>query len=153
MLACTYETCGDLLIPAERKRTEELMQKVISGYCHGRLMGKTGNRFFHEHIWQFTVLCFVQECLVIFDKCPEAKEFLRYFYELWTSRAPVTGFNRDGTWQNGQLLQLECCLFDVSAQTVQLCRRDGLPPSSVVSECGERGGLHLDSRFAQFWFR
>lgn len=38
---------------------------------------------------------------MIFDKYPEAKEFLRYFYELWTSRAPATGFNRDGAWQNG----------------------------------------------------
>ena len=101
VLACTYETCGDLLAPAERRRTEELILEVISRYYHERLVGQTENRFFDEHIWQFTVRRFVQGCLVTYGKYPEAKEYLQYFYELWTSRAPATGFNRDGAWQNG----------------------------------------------------
>lgn len=101
VLACTYETCGDLLAPAERRRTEELILEVISRYYHERLVGQTENRFFDEHIWQFTVRRFVQGCLVTYGKYPEAKEYLQYFYELWTSRALATGFNRDGAWQNG----------------------------------------------------
>lgn len=30
-----------------------------------------------------------------------AIEMLEYYYELWTARAPASGFNRDGVWHNG----------------------------------------------------
>lgn len=26
---------------------------------------------------------------------------MEYYYELWTARAPASGFNRDGAWVNG----------------------------------------------------
>ena len=57
--------------------------------------------FFDEHIWQFEIRRFLQASLVLYDKYPAAKEYLEYYYELWNTRGPGTGFNRDGAWHNG----------------------------------------------------
>lgn len=100
-LACTYENCLDRFTGQEQKQIEETIMDVISYYYHKRLLGHEENKFFDEHIWQFTFRQFLQGALVMYDKYPFAKEYLEYSYELWTSRAPASGFNRDGAWHNG----------------------------------------------------
>lgn len=100
-LACTYENCFDRLTTTERKQMETIIMDVLSQYYHSRILGREENMFFDEHFWQFSFRHFLQGVLVLHDKYPLAKEYLEYSYELWTSRAPATGFNRDGSWHNG----------------------------------------------------
>ena len=45
-----------------------------------------------------------QIAFCLYDKSEYAAQALRmltYYYELWTARAPASGFNRDGAWING----------------------------------------------------
>lgn len=100
-LACTYDNCLDRFTAKEQKQIETIILNVISQYYHSRILGREENMFFDEHFWQFTFRHFLQGALVLYDKYPFAKEYLEYSYELWTSRAPASGFNRDGSWHNG----------------------------------------------------
>lgn len=101
LLAATYENFYDRFTAQERQRIEEIVMKVLDFYYKDRLLGRTENMFFDEHIWQFEIRRFLQASLVMYDKYPAAKEYLEYYYELWNTRGPGTGFNRDGAWHNG----------------------------------------------------
>jgi len=101
LLAATYENFYDHFTAQERQRIEEIVMKVLDFYYKDRLLGRTENMFFDEHIWQFEIRRFLQASLVMYDKYPAAKEYLEYYYELWNTRGPGTGFNRDGAWHNG----------------------------------------------------
>lgn len=101
LLAATYENFYDRFTAQEHQRIEEIVMKVLDFYYKDRLLGRTENMFFDEHIWQFEIRRFLQASLVMYDKYPAAKEYLEYYYELWNTRGPGTGFNRDGAWHNG----------------------------------------------------
>lgn len=101
LLACTYENCYERFTTEERKQIEQNIMNVLSHYYNKRILGREENMFFDEHIWQFTIRRFLQASLVLYDKYPAAKEYLEYYYELWNTRGPATGFNRDGAWHNG----------------------------------------------------
>lgn len=100
-LACTYENCYNRFDATELKQIETIIMNVLSEYYYSRILGCEENMFFDEHFWQFSFRHFLQGALVLHDKYPLAKEYLEYSYELWTSRAPATGFNLDGSWHNG----------------------------------------------------
>ncbi len=74
---------------------------VLERYDKNHILGYEETHIFDNHFWQFTFRHFMQAALVIYDKYPLAKEYLEYSYELWTARAPASGFNRDGAWHNG----------------------------------------------------
>lgn len=99
-LACTYETCYSRFSTQERQQIEELLLSVLNRYIP-HIIGKEEVHIFDNHFWQFTFRHFLQAALVLHDKYPEARNYLEYSYELWTSRAPASGFNRDGNWHNG----------------------------------------------------
>lgn len=101
LLACTYENCVDRFTEQERKQIEKIIMNTLSSYYDGRMLGHEENMFFDEHTWQFTIRRFLQASLVLYDKYPAAKEYMEYYYELWNTRGPATGFNRDGVWHNG----------------------------------------------------
>lgn len=101
LLACTYENCYERFTKEELKQIEQNIMYVLSYYYNKRILGREENRFFDEHIWQFTIRRFLQASLVLYDQYPQAKEYLEYYYELWNTRGPATGFNRDGAWHNG----------------------------------------------------
>lgn len=45
-----------------------------------------------------------QACFILYDKATYTEEILpmlEYYYEIWSARAPASGFNRDGIWHNG----------------------------------------------------
>lgn len=111
LFACTYETCHERFTADERTKMEQLMVKILNHY-RPRFQGSMENHIFDNHLWQFTFRRLLQTSLVLYDKYPEAREFFEYGYELWTSRAPATGFNRDGTWINGT------CYFSANAVTL-----------------------------------
>ena len=100
LFACTYETCYDRFTPDEHRQMERLMLRIIARY-KPHFFGSMENHIFNNHLWQFTFRRLLQTSLVLYDKYPEAREFFEYGYELWTARAPATGFNRDGSWING----------------------------------------------------
>lgn len=112
LFACTYETCYDRFTPDERKQMEQVMLRAIAHYYQPHFQGEMENHIFNNHLWQFTFRRFLQVSLVLYDKYPEAREFFEYGYELWTCRAPATGFNRDGIWVNGT------CYFSANAVTL-----------------------------------
>lgn len=112
LLACSYETCYDRFTTQERDRMEQLMLRIIAHYYKSHFAGSMENHIFNNHLWQFTLRRLTQASLVLYDKYPEAHEFLEYAYELWTARAPATGFNRDGIWINGT------CYFSANAITL-----------------------------------
>lgn len=100
-LACTYETCFDRFNTSERKQIEDLLMSILSRYYEKHILGQEETHIFDNHFWQFTFRHLMQAALVMYDKYPLAKEYLEYSYELWTARAPASGFNRDGAWHNG----------------------------------------------------
>lgn len=100
-LACTYENCFDRFNAKEQKQIEEILMTILSRYYKERILGQEETHIFDNHFWQFTFRHLMQAALVIYDKYPLAKEYLEYSYELWTARAPASGFNRDGVWHNG----------------------------------------------------
>ena len=100
VLACTYETCYDRLTLGERTQIENIILRILHQYTP-HIVGKEEVHIFDNHFWQFTFRHFLQASLAIYDKYPEVKDYLEYSYELWTSRAPASGFNRDGNWHNG----------------------------------------------------
>ncbi len=99
-LACTYENCYDRFKPEERKQIESIVMNVLATY-YKHMVGHEETHIFDNHFWQFAFRHFMQAALVMYDKYPLAKEYLEYSYELWTARAPASGFNRDGAWHNG----------------------------------------------------
>lgn len=100
-LACTYESCFDRFNGKEQKQIEEILMTILSRYYKERILGHEETHIFDNHFWQFTFRHLMQAALVVYDKYPLAKEYLEYSYELWTARAPASGFNRDGVWHNG----------------------------------------------------
>lgn len=100
LLANTYETCYTFFTPKERDEIQRLVMQVFRVY-RSRLFGHEENHVFDNHFWQFPVRKFMQAALVFYDKEPLAMEYLEYLYEVWTSKAPASGFNRDGNWHNG----------------------------------------------------
>lgn len=101
LLACTYETCRDHFTAKEKKQLEEKLLYIIEQYYHKYILGYEETHLFDNHFWQFSFRHFLQAALVLADAYPLAKEYLTYSYELWTARAPASGFNRDGAWHNG----------------------------------------------------
>lgn len=100
-LACTYDNCRDRFTNQELKQMEKMMLGILSQYYSKRILGHEETHIFDNHFWQFTFRHLMQTALVLYDKYPLAKEYLEYSYELWTARAPASGFNRDGAWHNG----------------------------------------------------
>lgn len=100
-LACTYDNCYDRFTPTERKQIEGLIMTVLEPYYKCHILSNEETHIFDNHFWQFTFRHLLQGALVMYDKHPLAKEYLEYSYELWTARAPASGFNRSGNWHNG----------------------------------------------------
>lgn len=100
LLACTYETCYERFTEQERKQMEDIILTILDEYTP-HIINKEEVHIFDNHFWQFTFRHLLQASLAIYDKYQQAKEYMEYSYELWTARAPATGFNRDGNWHNG----------------------------------------------------
>lgn len=100
LLACTYETCYERFTARERTQIEEIILTIFNRYIP-HIINHAEVHIFDNHFWQFTFRHFLQAALAIYDKYPQIKEYMEYSYELWTARAPASGFNRDGNWHNG----------------------------------------------------
>lgn len=101
LFAHVYDLCYDQLPVAERQQIEELLMKIAKYHHRVQAQGAQENHIFDNHFWQKTFREMLQLALLLHDKQPEARQMLEYCYELWTARAPASGFNRDGEWHNG----------------------------------------------------
>lgn len=98
-----YDLLYARLSPDERQKAEELMMRVAR-YYYKMYCGMQENLIFDNHFWQHNLRVLFQAAFVLYDKGGYAEEvlpMLQYYYELWTARAPASGFNRDGVWLNG----------------------------------------------------
>ena len=101
VLSVVYDDCQADLTEGEKTTIEELILKLVSKYYED-YRGLQENWLFDEHTWQQTLRCMTIGAFMICQEYLEAMTALEYFYELWASRAPSSGFNRDGIWFNGQ---------------------------------------------------
>ncbi|WP_278700798.1 DUF4962 domain-containing protein [Phocaeicola sartorii] len=106
-IASAYLTCYDALYnklsATERAATEKQLMRVAEKY-YPQHCGIQENHIFDNHFWQQNMRVLFQIAYLLYDKVNysgKAIEMLEYYYELWTARAPASGFNRDGVWHNG----------------------------------------------------
>ena len=88
---------------SDRTAAAELMMSVAR-YYYKVNCGFQENHLFDNHFWQQNMRILFQVALSLYDKPAYSSEVLpmmEYYYELWTARAPASGFNRDGIWLNG----------------------------------------------------
>ncbi len=98
-----YDLLYDTLTPDEKRGVENVLLRVLR-YYYKMYCGMQENHIFDNHFWQHNLRVLFQSAFVLYDKSEYAQEvlpMLEYFYELWTARAPASGFNRDGVWHNG----------------------------------------------------
>ena len=101
--AAGYDLLYDRLTATQRAAAEEIMLRGLNHF-YGEQCGKEENQLFDNHFWQQNMRIATQTAFVLYDKAAYTEEtlpMLRYYYELWTARAPASGFNRDGVWHNG----------------------------------------------------
>lgn len=96
-----YDACYNLLTPDEREQIEKNVFLVAKHHHALQRKGAVENHIFDNHYWQRAFREMLQIGLMFGDTNDTAKEILEYCYELWTARAPASGFNRDGEWHNG----------------------------------------------------
>ena len=97
-----YDLLYDGLDASQRTGAERLLMRVASRY-YKMYCGAQENNIFDNHFWQQNMRVLFQIAFCLYDKagCEDVQEMLEYYYELWTARAPASGFNRDGAWING----------------------------------------------------
>lgn len=100
--AAVYDLLGERLSPDLRVAAE----KFVASQCQRFFRTSSGyeeNHIFDNHFWQINYRLMFFSALTLYDRAeyPEALNLLEYLYELWTARAPASGFNRDGVWHNG----------------------------------------------------
>lgn len=102
-LVAAYDLLYNNLSVSDRIAAEELMMRVAR-YYYKVNCGFQENHLFDNHFWQQNMRILFQVALSLYDKPAYSSEVLpmmEYYYELWTARAPASGFNRDGIWHNG----------------------------------------------------
>lgn len=100
--ALALDVLGQSLPLATRRAAESFVSAQIKRFF-STSSGYEENHIFDNHFWQINFRLMFQSALLLFDRdeYPEAANLLEYLYELWTARAPASGFNRDGVWHNG----------------------------------------------------
>lgn len=106
-IAYCFIMAYDLLYPTlsadEKAGTEEILMRILR-YYYPQQSGYEENHIFNNHFWQQNMRVLFQATFLLYDKnayTAEVLPMMKYYYELWTARAPASGFNRDGSWHNG----------------------------------------------------
>lgn len=96
-----YDVCYNQLTADERKQLEKSVFRIAKYHHNIQRKGMEENHIFDNHYWQRAFREMLQVGLMFADTNAMAEEMLEYCYELWATRAPASGFNRDGEWHNG----------------------------------------------------
>ena len=100
-LLMTYDACHKMFTQQELKQIETLVFKVAKHHHDPMRTGAEETHIFDNHFWQHAIRQTLEIGLMFYETSETAREMLEYCYELWTARAPASGFNRDGEWHNG----------------------------------------------------
>lgn len=100
VLTDIYDTCQEKLTAEEKDAIEDVILRSVK-YYYTQYLGRLENDIYDNHTWQAVLRSMFQGAYMICHEHPEAMTAVEYFYEIWTARAPATGFNRDGGWING----------------------------------------------------
>lgn len=100
-LLYAYDSCHDMFTPQELQQMEQMIFEVAKGHHMVQRSGNEETHIFNNHYWQHCFRQMLQIGLMFADRNETAREMLEYCYEVWTARAPASGFNRDGEWHNG----------------------------------------------------
>ena len=98
-----YDLLYNELTPEEKLGIEDLLMRVSRFYFQSNC-GRQENHIFDNHFWQHNMRVLFQAYFILYDKATYTEEILpmlEYYYEIWSARAPASGFNRDGIWHNG----------------------------------------------------
>lgn len=98
-----YDLLYNRLPEPLRQAAEQQMMRTLVRFTEAN-MGYQENHIFDNHFWQQNMRMMFQTAFVLFDNpayADQVRTYLQYFYELWCTRAPATGFSRDGLWHNG----------------------------------------------------
>ncbi|MEI6948617.1 DUF4962 domain-containing protein [Paraflavisolibacter sp. H34] len=94
-----YDVGFPVLNDAEKK----LFQQAIRLRAK-RIYDPLPNRFelltCDNHVWQITLRNLAIGAVAVMKEVPEAEEWFRYIYEVWSARFPILG-NTDGGWREG----------------------------------------------------
>lgn len=97
-----YDLLFERLSRGERNAAEQFMHRIVQRLAKIHV-GKRESVLFETHFWQHNMMVLFQCAYMLHDKEPYrelAVEVLDYCYEMWVTRAPGTGYNRDGVWHN-----------------------------------------------------
>lgn len=100
IFSTVYDACQESLTEDEKTKMETMMLRIVKLY-YNQYRGFQENHIYDNHTWQIVLRAMLQGSFLVCQEYPEAMTALEYFYELWTARAPASGFNRDGNWHNG----------------------------------------------------
>lgn len=100
--ALTYDVSLQRLTVDERAQIESILYRIAVRFYNIH-RGYEENHIFDNHFWQKSFRALLKATLVLYQTqaTPLVNEMMEYYYELWTARAPASGFNRDGLWING----------------------------------------------------
>lgn len=100
--ASVYDLLAERLSPSLRQAAEAFVADQCRRFYRSS-RGYEENHIFDNHFWQINYRLMFFSALTLYDRSeyPDALTLLEYLYELWTARAPASGFNRDGLWHNG----------------------------------------------------
>lgn len=97
-----YDLLYAQLSAGERREVEKLLMKV-SRFYYKVHPTKQENNLYDSHFWQQNMRVLFQAAYMLYDKpayTAEISPILEYYYEIWSARAPASGYNRDGVWHN-----------------------------------------------------
>lgn len=98
-MSLAYDTFNDQLSAQDKKALlENIRVRAARFYRHW--INDVDAKVLSAHVWQYNLHSFIQTALATYGDLKEARDWLTYAYELWTSRAPILG-GTEGGWLEG----------------------------------------------------
>lgn len=100
ILVFAFDSCYELFDASDL----QVIQQAIAAEAeetYEHLRGHLEARIFDNHAWQKVYASLLRSAVALWGHDPRAEQWLPYTYKLWFARAPASGFNFDGGWQNG----------------------------------------------------
>lgn len=98
-MSLAYDTFHDQLSAQDKKALLENI-RLRAGRFYQHWISDVDAKVLSAHVWQYDLHFFIQTALATYGDLKEARDWLAYGYELWTSRAPVLG-GTEGGWLEG----------------------------------------------------
>ncbi|MBO9153476.1 DUF4962 domain-containing protein [Chitinophaga sp. GCM10012297] len=98
-MALAYDTFYGQLSGEDKKALLENI-RVRASRFYKNWINDVDAKVLSAHVWQYDLHFFIQTALATFGDLKEARDWLTYSYELWTSRAPILG-GTEGGWLEG----------------------------------------------------